>query len=146
AIGVHSTGDWHVAVDYYVSQHRPRWTFSKAPAWFRDQGAIYGYSGGGAGGIYLTYPGEDLKEHISSFRELPTLLERARRLAPIVIYLWDSWEVDPNSGMPAYFKKGAYIPRSALGGVTAFIEGVKAVHQQGGRLIVYVEPFIIRVG
>jgi hypothetical protein len=56
AIGVHHGGDWHHAVDAYVTANRPRWTFPQIPAWFRDQGAIYTFSGGGAGGIYLDLP------------------------------------------------------------------------------------------
>ena len=53
AIGVHTDGDWHRAVDYYTSVHRPRWSFPAAPSWFREAGAIYTPAGGGAGGIYL---------------------------------------------------------------------------------------------
>jgi hypothetical protein len=41
AIGVHTDGDWHKAVDYYTSVHRPRWRFPAAPSWFREAGAIY---------------------------------------------------------------------------------------------------------
>ena len=48
AIGVHSDGDWHGAVDYYLSEHRPRWRFPNVPSWFRDQGAIYAVPGFGA--------------------------------------------------------------------------------------------------
>jgi hypothetical protein len=142
AIGVHSTGDWHTAVDYYVAQHRPRWKFPTVPAWFRDQGAIYGFSGGGAGGIYLMYPGEDLKQHIDSFQQLPKLLDQAQRLGTNVVYIWDYWEGDPEHGRP-YTNKGDYLPRTDLGGVPAFVDGIKAVHQRGGKVIVYVEAFII---
>src|SRR5215204_172136 len=54
AIGVHHEGDWHKPVDYYVGKHRKLWNPPpEAPAWFRDQGAIYTFAGGGAGGIYL---------------------------------------------------------------------------------------------
>ncbi len=142
AIGVHSNGDWHAAVDYYVKQHRPRWKFAAAPAWFRDPGAIYGFSGGGAGGIYLMYPGEDLKQHIDSFRQLPKLLDQAQRLGTNVVYIWDFWEGDAEHGR-AYSNKGDYLPRTDLGGIPAFVEGVKAIHARGGRIIVYVEAFII---
>lgn len=40
-IGVHATGDWHQAVDFYTSIHRPRWSFENTPSWFRDAAAIY---------------------------------------------------------------------------------------------------------
>jgi hypothetical protein len=56
AIGVHSDGDWHKAVDYYTLVHRPRWNFPSTPAWFREACAIYCPTGGGAGGIYLSLP------------------------------------------------------------------------------------------
>jgi hypothetical protein len=62
AIGVHHYGDWHQAVDYYVSKHRgrPNWQFPKAPAWFRGQGSIYSPTGGGGGGVYLANTIENL--------------------------------------------------------------------------------------
>ncbi|MBZ5611371.1 MAG: DUF6259 domain-containing protein [Acidobacteriia bacterium] len=143
AIGVQSTGDWHTAVDYYVSKHRPRWKFPSTPAWFREQGAIYGYSGGGAGAIYLMYPEEDLKQRIDSFRQLPKLLNEAQRLGTNIVYIWDYWQGNPEQGNRNYFVKGDYLPRPDLGGIPAFTEGVKAVHQNGGKIIVYVEAFII---
>ncbi len=143
AIGVQSSGDWHAAVDYYVSKHRPHWKFPSVPSWFRDQGAIYGYSGGGAGAIYLMYPEEDLKQRIDSFRELPKLLSEAQRLGTNIVYIWDYWAGNPEQSARNYFVKGDYLPRPDLGGVPAFVEGVKAVHERGGRVIVYVEAFII---
>jgi len=143
AIGVHDTGDWHVAVDYYVAAHRPRWKFVDTPAWLRDPGAIYGFSGGGAGGIYLMYPSQDLKLRISSFRELPKLLEEARKFGTNVVYIWDFWDGDPTARGGQYSNKGDYTPRKDLGGVEAFKEGLKEVHRLGGRVIVYVEAFII---
>jgi hypothetical protein len=143
AIGVHATGDWHVGVDYYVSKHRPHWNFTGNPAWFRDQGAIYGFSGGGAGAIYLMYPEEDLKQRIDSFRQLPKLLTEAQRLGTNIVYIWDYWEGDPQQGGRNYFVKGDYLPRPDLGGTQAFIDGIQAVHRNGGKIIVYVEAFII---
>jgi hypothetical protein len=64
AIGVHSEGDWHEAVDYYVAKHRqrPSWRFPRQPAWFADQAAIYAHSGGGAGGMYLANTIENLPD------------------------------------------------------------------------------------
>ena len=53
AIGVHHGGDWHHAVDAYVAANRDRWNFPEIPSWFRDQGAIYTFAGGGAGGISI---------------------------------------------------------------------------------------------
>jgi hypothetical protein len=62
AIGVHTTGNWHQAVDYYTSIHRPRWTFQNTPSWFRDAGAIYCPTAVTAGGIYLSLPQANLPD------------------------------------------------------------------------------------
>src|SRR5579884_432332 len=55
AIGVHHSGDWHDAVDFYVAQHQKHWIFPQVPEWFREAGAIYACSAYGAGSIYLSY-------------------------------------------------------------------------------------------
>ena len=62
AIGVHSTGDWHRAVDFYTSMHRPRWSFPSTPAWFRDTPAIYAPTPLTAGAIYLDQPWQPLAD------------------------------------------------------------------------------------
>jgi hypothetical protein len=138
AIGVHDQGDWHKAVDYYVQQHRPRWRFAEIPAWFRDLGAIYSHAGDTAGAIYLRFGKKSTKAHIGSFENLPVLLQEAKSLGTNVIYLWDYWE-----GAIGNEGKGDYIPRSDMGGEAAFREGIRRVHEQGGRVITYVEGLII---
>ena len=55
-IGVHPEGDWHAAVDFYNSMHRPRWSFPSTAEWFRDAAAIYSPTGLTAGGIFLKQP------------------------------------------------------------------------------------------
>ena len=80
---------------------------------------------------------------IRSFRELPKLLEEARMLGTNVVYLFDYWEGTDAGGHGPYFNKGDYFLRSDLGGEAAFIDGVRALHDAGGRIIVYVEPFIV---
>ena len=80
---------------------------------------------------------------IRSFRELPRLVNEARMLGTNVVYLFDYWEGSDASGLPPYYNKGDYVLRSDLGGESAFIDGVRAVHDAGGRIILYVEPFII---
>jgi hypothetical protein len=149
AIGVHSDGDWHRAVDFYTSVHRPHWAFPSTPAWLQDAGAIYTPNGGGAGGIYLSLPPaplsyiEDLQHgRIQSFAELPALLEEAKALGTNILYLTDYWE-GAHDGMAAYFNKGDYIPRNDLWGEQAFIDGIDAVHQESGRVLLYLEPFIV---
>ena len=143
AIGVHGDGDWHHAVDYYLKQHRPHWSFPGIPSWFRDQGAIYSFSGAGAGSIYMEYPQQDLKTRIDSFRHVPKLLEEAQSLGTNIVYLWDYWEGTPEGGRPQYWNKGDYIPRSDLGGAEALKDGIRVLHERAGRIILYVESFIL---
>jgi hypothetical protein len=95
------------------------------------------------------------KGKLRSFRELPKLLDEARSLGSDIVYLYDYWEGRPRvdadaSGrgpkaplFPPYFNKGDYFPRDDLGGEAAFKEGIAKVHERGGRVILYVEPFII---
>ncbi len=142
-IGVHETGDWHQAVDDYCRRHRPHWNFPDTPSWFRDQGAIYSFSGSGGGAIYMEFPQQDLASRISSFEQLPVLLDEARKLGTNIVYLWDYWEGTSQGGRPPYWNKGDYIPRADLGGATAFKNGIRQVHERGGRIILYVEPFIV---
>ena len=142
-IGVHSAGDWHVAVDHYVGRHRKHWKFPEIPAWFRDQGAIYSFSGSGGGAIYMEYPQQDLASRISSFDKLYVLLEEAQTLGTNIVYLWDYWEGTAEGGRPAYWNKGDYIPRADLGGPEAFRRGIRDIQQRGGRVILYLEPFIL---
>ena len=64
---------------------------------------------GGAGSGLMQYLGPGLMDRgiaprITSFRELPKLLQEARRLGNDVIYLVDYWE-------GGYFNKGDYLPR-----------------------------------
>jgi len=138
AIGVHDQGDWHNAVDYYVEQHRPRWHFAEIPAWFRDQGGIYSHAGDTAGAIYLRFGKKSMKASIGSFENLPVLLKEAQSLGVNTIYLWDYWE-----GAIGNEAKGDYIPRRDMGGPEAFREGIRRVHELGGRVITYVEGLII---
>jgi len=80
--------------------------------------------------------GMRITEKISSFNELPGLLSQAREVSSNLIYLADYWE-------GGYFNKGDYIPRADFGGPKAFRDGIKAIHDLGGRIIVYLEAFII---
>lgn len=142
-VGVHGKGDWHEAVKRYVDAHQVNWTFPTIPAWFRDQGAIYSFSGSGGGGIYMEYPQQDLKDRIRSFEDLPDLLDEAMRLGTNILYLWDYWEGTTEGGRPPYWNKGDYTPRRDLGGDIALKKGIRRIHEKGGRVILYLEPFII---
>jgi hypothetical protein len=147
AIGVNHIGNWHPAVDYYTNGHAKHWKFPKIPAWFRDQGAIYTFSNGGAGGIYLDpYMGWKkfwLKDRIRSFNRLPDLLAEAQQLGTNIVYLWDYWQGQSDSDSQPYFLKGDYTPRADMGGPDGFRQGIRLIHERGGKVIVYVESFII---
>jgi hypothetical protein len=153
AIGVHHEGDWHEAVSYYCSKHSSDISWTSIPEWFRDQGAIYSFSSGGAGGIYLeiNVPPTPLYDRLlsyndkPSFCDLPCLLEEGLNLGTNILYLFDYWEGTSEGGLAPYFNKGDYTPRSDLGGECALIEGIKRVHAHDppGRVILYVESFII---
>ena len=92
---------------------------------------------------------------LRSFRELPTLLAEAQSLGTNIVYLWDYWEgthagADASGAGPCapplhppYFNKGDYIPRADLGGEDALKDGISRIHVLGGKVVLYVEPFII---
>ncbi len=48
--------DFRHSVDLYVSRHAAQWAKVDTPTWLSEAGAIYTFSGGGAGGIYLALP------------------------------------------------------------------------------------------
>ncbi|RLT40189.1 MAG: hypothetical protein DWI57_08875 [Chloroflexi bacterium] len=79
---------------------------------------------------------------INSFLDLPQLLDEARQFGTNVVYLWDYWEGTKAGGFPPYWNKGDYKPRADLGGEQALIEGIRRLHEKGGRIILYIEPFI----
>ena len=151
-LGVH-TGDWHAAANYYRSRIVKRLSFPEIPTWFKEAGAIYGFSGGGGGAIYLAFPERSLHERIGNFQNLPQLLNEAKELDTNIIYIWDYWEGvsmgnrQPSPGFSVtpswpYWNKGDYLPREDMGGVRMFKEGITKIHEQDGRIIVYLESFI----
>lgn len=96
-----------------------------------------------------------MKGRIRSFADLPLLLEEARSVGTDIVYLWDYWEgrpsvqadVDGHGPLvplhPPYFNKGDYVPRADLGGEDALRRGIARIHELGGKVILYLEPFII---
>ncbi len=110
-----------------------------SPDWWRRTRAIYAPAAcTGAGSNLMKFHGcpGSLDEVIDSFEELPRLLDDARRLGSDVVYLVDYWE-------GGYSAKGTYEPARKLGGETALRKGIRTVHRRGGRVILYVEPFIV---
>lgn len=108
------------------------------PAWWRNTRALYcPFANSGAGSSLMKYKaGGDLPGRLQDFRDLPRILDEARRLGTNVIYLVDYWQ-------PGYEYKGEYVPYEKCGGETAFRDGIAAVHKLGGRVVVYLEAFII---
>jgi hypothetical protein len=85
-----------------------------------------------------------LSSLIKHFRDLPSLLDQARSLGTSTIYLVDWFEGKPGARPFNYWmNKGDYIPRLDMGGDAALKDAISALHAQGGRVILYVEGFII---
>lgn len=109
----------------------------KSPSWWLENRAIYAsFALSGAGGSFMKFPGEDITKKLKSFDDLPVLLDDARKLGCNCVYLVDYWE-------GGYENKGDYVPRSDLGGSEAFKRGIEALHAKGGRIILYLEAFIV---
>jgi hypothetical protein len=104
------------------------------PEWFKRSRAFYcPCANSGAGASLMKYKtGRSVKNH----RELPNFLDEARKLGTDVIYLVDYWE-------GGYEYKGTYQPCRKMGGDEAFRDGIAAVRRQKGRIILYLEAFII---
>lgn len=127
----------------------PRVHFTTAPEWLRWAGGLYCPAPRTAGSALLQFadPKHALSQQIQSFRQLPELLANARTLGTDILYLVDWYEgrsdLDPTNYC---WNKGDYLVRSDLGGEEAFIDGIAAVHAQGGRVLLYLEPFVVEKG
>lgn len=119
--------------------------FANSPDWVRDTPGWYIPSTVSAGACMLDFPEISfLSSLIKNFRDLPFLLEQARSLGTDTIYIVEWYEGTPGARPSNYWtNKGDYIPRLDLGGESALKEGILALHARGGRLILYVEGFII---
>ncbi len=119
--------------------------FASSPDWVRNTPGWYIPSTVSAGACMLDFPLITfLPSLIKNFRELPSLLEQARSLGTSTIYLVDWFEGKPGARPFNYWTyKGDYMPRLDLGGDAALKDGISALHAQGGRVILYVEGFII---
>jgi len=110
---------------------------AESPRWWQDTRAIYAsFDLSGAGGPLMKFPSDDVRKKLGTFENLPRLLDEARQLGGNCIYLNSYWE-------PEYENKGDYEIRRELGGPEAFRKGVEAIHRRGGRIILYLEPFIV---
>jgi len=110
--------------------------FANSPHWARNAPGWFLPSTVSAGCCFLSIPTALLPRSIRSFRDLPKLLEQARSLGTECVYIVDWYE-------GGWSNKGNYIPRADLGGEAALKDGISALHARGGRVIFYVEGFII---
>jgi hypothetical protein len=120
-------------------------TFVESPDWLRNAPGWYIPSTVSAGACMLQFPEITfLCNLIHDFRDLPKLHDQAQSLGTSTIYLVDWFEGKPGAPPFNYWmNKGDYIPRTDMGGPAALKEGISALHAQGGRVILYVEGFII---
>ena len=110
----------------------------QSPPWWRQTRAIYAsFDLSGAGGPLMKFPSDDINKKLRTLGNLPILLEEARKLGCSCLYLVSYWHPDYAGN------KGDYQIRTDLGGPQAFKEGVEKLHAAGGRIILYLEPFII---
>lgn len=128
----------------------PAPAFGPTPAWFRQLPALYCPAPRTAGCALMPFAeGSEnaLSRRIRHFSQLPELLEDARRLGTDLVYLVDPWEGAPGDDPAEYcWRKGDYVPRADMGGAAALRDGIDAVHRAGGRIMFYLEPFVINHG
>jgi len=119
--------------------------FANSPDWVRNTPGWYIPSTVSAGACMLDFPLITfLSTLIKHFRDLPSLLDQAKSLGTSTIYLVDWFEGKPGARPINYWtNKGDYMPRIDMGGAAALKDGISALHAQGGRVILYVEGFII---
>jgi hypothetical protein len=158
AIGVHPSGDWHYAVDYYVNKRSQNWSFPDTPSWLRNAGAIYELGVAGGGSFFNTFPATPIDDpdlgielfacsatvdgrttgsvpNQRGHRCLLDVYNDAQKLGSSVIYLTSWWE-------PPYSNKGDWIVRSDLGGAAGLQSAVNEIHKKHGQVILYIEPYI----
>lgn len=132
-----------------ASSGLPRVRFVEPPPWLASAGALYCPAPRTAGSALLHFaePRLALSNRLRSFRELPALLDEANALGTNIIYLVDWYEGRSDLSPENYcWNKGDYDVRTDLGGEDAFIEGIRALHERGGRILLYLEPFAVEKG
>ncbi len=120
------------------------------PAWQQRAAAVYLATPVTAGAASLCFADgarTTLPHQISHFRELPTLLERARELGSDIVYITDFYEGAPGSKPDKYWGyKESYVAREDLGGGKALADAADAIHAHGGRLVLYLCGFTLSRG
>lgn len=125
----------------------PRIKFADTPDWFRDAPALNCPGPRTAGSTLLMYTEGDasaLSRRISHFRQLPELHQKGKALGADLLYIVDFYEGHPGEDPSRYcWNKGSYEARADMGGAEALKRGIAAVQEAGGRVILYLEPFVI---
>lgn len=164
-IGTFTDGDWHKAVDTIMQDRPDALALAQdIPAWIRECGGVYATRGIGSGACYmLTDFADSSARYITDYRQMTALLDRAEEFGTNVIMLCDyqipakaseKWseitqgvdlsQYEPSRYLTSQENKGDYLHiRQDWGGNDAFREGVAAVHARGGKVIVYMESFIV---
>ncbi|MEQ1508586.1 MAG: DUF6259 domain-containing protein, partial [Myxococcota bacterium] len=126
----------------------PKVNWVDTPGWFRKAGGLYCPAPRTAGSSLLLFTENAkwaLSNRIKHFRELPTLLDQAKQLGTNVIYLVDYYEGRSDLAPEEYcWNKGEYEARADLGGAEGLKEGIRLVHAQGGKVLLYLEPFVFQ--
>lgn len=156
SVGLFRGRDWRFGVDYYMSRRDTSLLPNDIPTWWLESGGVYSTHPGAGGPFTFWYGTGRLPTFIRRFEELDQVLDEAREYGLHTILLQDWYECpdrnDPtipqswwnDSSLDPYsWNKGDYQPREDMGGKEAFKEGIRKVHEAGGRVIVYVEPFIV---
>jgi len=115
------------------------------PSWWQRTRSIYCPAAGGAGSALMSFAlsvkdndlaGALLDDSMGSWADLDRIYSEAEAAGSSVLYLADFWE-------GGYHHKGDYHIREDFGGPAAFTRAVQSVHARGGKVIVYLEAFII---
>lgn len=117
------------------------------PEWLAATPGLYCATPVSAGATTLCFTEGNrwaLSRQIDHFDRLPELLDQARRFGLSTVYLVDWYEGDPALPADAAWRnKGDYRPRTDLGGEAALIAGIQAIQRAGGRVVSYLEPWVV---
>jgi len=106
------------------------------PDWWKNTRAIYcPWENSGAGSSLMQFKAHRDKG-FETFADLDKVLDDGLRLGTGTLYLVGYWE-------PDYEHKAEYRPKLKWGGETALRQGIEKVHRRGGRVMLYLEAFII---
>lgn len=125
-------GNWKEIASSYHDWFKKEVGLADSPKWF---------SKGKYKGIGIRYGCQNRGNNvfIHHFSDLPKLLDVALESGSNVIELAGFGEGETIGGV---FNGGDYFPRKDMGGTAALREGIRKIHQRGGRVIFYVEGLL----